>query len=335
MRKPRRISPSSLTKFEKNIEDFFFTYCSDIKIEREPQSKPASVGSSFDAFVKTQLMKDIFGYGEFGEMFETQVEPQNREFALESGKHVMDEYVASGAYGALVKLLEGAEEAPRFEFDADVKLGEVAIAGKPDCRFVHRGGAHIVLDWKVNGYCAKTGGTSPSPGYMISRDGTGWGSGSRSNGKSHRLFEPYDFLGVTVNKFFMEQVSVDWADQLSMYGWMMGEPVGTEDMVVRIEQVVAKANGEGGALNGHKPLLRFATHSCRVSSEHQFGLAARLDAMWNALQTGHIFTDLDREENDALCEKLNARAHSMLSDGTEEGDFFAKCARPKTFYKGR
>lgn len=338
MRKPSRISPSALARFEKDRESFYLTYCAEPRPEREPQSKPASVGSAFDAYVKSQLMSDIFGEPCFGELFEQQVEPQNREFALTAGRHVMENYVASGAYGNLLDLLEDAEEAPQFEFDADVRLDDqIPIAGKPDCRFVHKGGAHIVLDWKVNGYCGKgNNATSPSPGYMLCLDGQGWPEkGSRSHKQSHKLFSPAEFLGITVNKFFMEQVSIDWADQLTMYGWMMGEPVGSEEMVVCIEQVVAKPTSDVGAVGGDLPKLRFATHRCRVSQAHQFGLIARLNAMWEALQSEYIFTELDRDGSIAHQTELDARALSMVTDGTVEGDFFAKCARPTTFYKGR
>jgi hypothetical protein len=338
MRKPSRISPSALAKFEKDREAYYLSYCAEPRPEREPQSKPASVGSAFDAYVKAELMQAVFGEQthSFGELFETQVEPQNREFALEAGRNVMEGYVASGSYQTLLDLLEDAEEAPQFEFDADTKVGDIAIAGKPDCRFVHRGGAHIILDWKVNGYCAKDkNNTSPSKGYMICRDGAGWPKPTRSHNTSHKLFEPTEFLGITVNKFFMEQVSIDWADQLSMYGWMMGEPVGSEEMVVCIEQVVAKPTGKLGAVGGETPLLRFASHRCRVSQAHQFGLQTRLEAMWEALQSEYIFTDLDRQGNDTKRSELDLRAMSMVSNGTDEGDFFAKCSRPTTFYKGR
>lgn len=337
MRKPSRISPSALATFEKDRESFYLKYCAEPRPKREPQSKPASVGSAFDAYVKAQLMSDIMGECNlFGELFEQQVEPQNREFAMTAGRHVMEGYVASGAYEDLLDLLEGAAEEPQFEFDADVSLDGIPIAGKPDCRFVHRDGAHVVLDWKVNGYCGKgDNATSPSKGYMLCRDGAGWPKQSRSHGKAHGLFEPVEFMGLTVNKFFMEQVSIDWADQLTMYAWMMDEPVGSEEMVVCIEQVVAKPTSDTGALGGSPPLLRFANHRSRVSQAHQMGLITRLNSMWEALQSEYIFTELDRDGSIDRQAELDQRALSMVTDGTAEGDFFAKCARPTTFYKGR
>lgn len=333
MRKPRSISPSALAKYEKQRENYFLTYCSETRLEREPQAQPASVGSAFDAYVKSQLMSDLFGEPCFGELFEKQVEPHNRDFALKAGRHVMENYIACGAYVDLLGMLESAVEEPQFEFDADTTVNGVPIAGKPDCRFVHRGGAHVILDWKVNGYCGKSS-TSPSKGFAICRDGLGWDKPTRSHGKSHSLYEPEEFLGLIVNKFSMEDISIDWADQLSMYGWMMGEPVGSDQMVVCIEQVVAKSAGKNGLEDG-PPLLRFASHRSRVSPEYQQKLAVRIEKMWESLVNEHIFTDLDLESSMEKCNELEQRALSMLSDGTSEGDFFAKCARAPSVYRGR
>jgi hypothetical protein len=334
MRKSNRISPSALQKFEKDIESYFVTYCADTRTERDPQSKPASVGSSFDAYVKAALIEDLFDRKELNELFESQVEPQNRDFALAAGRHVMDDYVFSGAYQVLRDLLENAREEPQFEFNAQTTIDGLPIGGKPDCRFVHREGAHVILDWKVNGYCGIKGAVSPKPGYMICRDGAGWGpKGSRSNGTSHKLFELQKFLGLDVSQFFMEQVNETWASQIIMYAWMMGETVGEEKVVLRIEQVAAKPQGKG-AVAGDRPLLRFATHSARASAKYQFDLLDRLKKMWFAIQNDYIFTELSKEENDIKCQLMNDRARSMLSDGTEDGDFFAKCARPPSIYRG-
>jgi len=324
MRKSRRLSPSALAKFEKDRENYYLSYCAENRPKREPQSRPASVGSSFDAYVKSALMSDVLGIKDQDTiLFESQVEEHNRDFAYEAGAVVMDSYVQSGAYKDLLDMLEGALEEPQFEFDADTSVNGIPIAGKPDCRFIHRGGAHIILDWKVNGYCGKNA-TSPSKGFALCRDGRGWDKPSRSNGTSHKLFEPVEFMGLTVNKFFMEQVSIDWADQLAMYGWMMGEEVGSEEVVVCIDQIVAKPGDKF-------PLLRVANHRNRVSAAHQHGLLSRLTAMWNAIQNGQIF----EEDNEAKCAELDTRALSMISDGTEQGDFFAKCARNTSFYRGR
>lgn len=327
MRKPKRTSPSSIAKFEKDREDFYLTYLSEKRPPRQAQSQPASVGSAFDAYVKAQLISNVTGEQTFDELFETQVEPQNRDFAKVAGAHVMSNYVKSGAYVDLVNMLESAVEEPQFEFSADTTVEGVPIGGYPDCRFVHRDGAHVVLDWKVNGYCGK-GNTSPSKGYALCRDGYDWPKPSRSHMKCHDLYEPREFLGIEVNKLFMEDVSIDWADQLSMYGWMMGEPVGAENLVVCIDQIVAKNNGS-------RPLLRIANHRAQVSKEYQLRLVHRLKTMWKAIEDEHIFTDLTIEDSLEKCKKLDKQALSLLSDGTSDGDFYAHCARPKRYYNAR
>lgn len=331
MRSPISVSPSAFAKFEKNVEDYYFSYLCENRPEREPQAQAASAGSAFDANVKAHLIEDIFGTSfdeSFEKLFEQQVESHNRDFARPAGKHIMASYVACGAYQDLLDLMKDCKEAPKFEFDANTVIDGIPISGKPDCRFVHRHGAHVVLDWKVNGYCSEKSAVSPNKGYALCRDGSDWPKPSRSHGKSHELYKPREFLGLMINEFFMEHVSVDWADQTSMYGWMMGEPIGSENMVVCIEQVVAKPNGE-------TPLLRIANHKCQVSPAHQFGLKQRIKVMWEAIKSGHIFNNLSDEENAAKCEELDKRAVSMVSDGTEEGDFFAKCAKPAKFYNAR
>ena len=333
MRVPKRISPSALSKFEKDRDSYFLTYCAEPRPPRDEQSLPASVGSSFDAFVKGNLQHLVFGENTVEELFESQVEPHNRDFAYDAGKYVFSHYKTCGAYQDLVDLLEGADEEPQFEFDADVVIDDIHIAGKPDCRFVHRGGAHVILDWKVNGFCGKAG-SSPSKGYALCRDGYGWAKPSRSHGKSHKLYTPEEHMGIVINKYFMEEVSIDWADQLSMYAWMMGEPIGSQEMILCIDQIVAKPKTSKGLEDGY-PLLRIANHKSRVSEVYQHNLHNRLVSMWKALQVGHIFDELDYEDNVKHCNELNVRANSMVSDGSSEGDFFAMCARPQSFYKGR
>jgi len=331
MRQPTNISPSSLATFEKNKESFYLTYLCETKIEKEPQLPAAAAGSAFDAYVKAKLQKDLFNKDDvFDKLFEAQVEKQNRDFAIEAGKHILENYEYCGAYIDLLYLMEGAQEDPKFEFEAYSTICDIPISGKPDCRFIHKNGAHIILDWKVNGYCSKNP-VSPNKGYALCRDGEGWLKPSRSNHKSHGLYKPKEFMGLTINEFNMEHVSIDWADQLSMYGWMMGEEVGSEKMVVCIEQIASKPSRPPIG----PPLLRIANHKSQVSKEYQFSLRQRLITMWNAIKSGYIFTELSEQENNKKCEELNSTVFSMLSDGTAEGDFFAACARPAKFYTAR
>jgi hypothetical protein len=89
-----------------------------------------------------------------------------------------------------------------------VKSG-VPLFGKPDVFFMNAEGAHVVFDWKVNGYCSKSA-VSPAPGYKRIRDTWDWREGdlSRNSGDAHRDYIPLHHKGVEINGFcYLEQVN--------------------------------------------------------------------------------------------------------------------------------
>ena len=294
MRKPKYLSPSALGKWEKDREAFYIQYLADVRMPREPQTEPQAVGASFDAYVKSKLAKDLFGDpGELGfdTLFESQVQEQVRDFALGAGKHVFDAYVFTGAYKELLTELEGSGGEPQFEFQLTGTVGGVPLLGKPDCRYIHQSGAHVMLDWKVNGYCSKYA-ASPAKYYSMVRDGQTQ-KPSRNAGNPHKGYKPMFFKGLTIGAHFLEDANSSWADQLSIYGWMMGEEVGTEDMVARIDQIVCKP--------AEPPILRIANHKARVSTRWQHGLVKRLQNCWKTIENKWIFTDLTKEESQGRC----------------------------------
>src|SRR5688572_5632699 len=137
----RSISPSALASYEKDPEGYYLRYMADPRPPREPQAVPASAGSAFDAYVKSALIDRLTGEKCFPKLFEDQVEPQNREFAFTAGEYIFENYKACGAYDELLNLLDGAIEEPKFEFSASGVIDGIPLAGKPDCRFVHKNGA--------------------------------------------------------------------------------------------------------------------------------------------------------------------------------------------------
>ena len=196
MRIPKSLSYSSMSLYEKDKDEFFIRYLADKPAPRLPQEAPASVGASFDARVKSALHEALFGAGAdpkfaFQAIFESQVEPHNRDFALEAGRHVLECYKLTGAYDELLKLLQQSVEPPRFEFKVEGLIAGAPFLGKPDCRFVldlGQGRIPCIYDWKVRGYCSKYG-ASPSKGYAICLDGFA-GKPSRNQGKHLVLYRP-------------------------------------------------------------------------------------------------------------------------------------------------
>lgn len=329
MRKPKYLSHSSLTLWGKDKEEFYIKHLASTRAQRIKQENYMAVGAGFDAYAKSALHEALFGKGadpqfEFDAIFESQVEPHNRDFCRESGKHVFDCYVMTGAYDDLLAMLAKSKEPPRFEFSVEGVLdGRVPFLGKPDCRFIHECGVHVILDWKVKGYCSKYG-ASPSKNYRLCRDAYGPPiKPSKSHMKAHDSYEAYDHHGFEINKLYMEQGNEEYADQLCTYGWLLGEKIGDEEVVVCIDEIVAKFMPEG------KPLLRVANHRARVSAQHQMIVLNRAADCWDALTSGYIFRHMTREESDARCQQLEQKCMAIQSDGSLEEELFAKMARPQ------
>ena len=337
MRRPAYLSHSSLALFEKDPDEFYLKYLSENRPGRLPQTPPMSVGSAFDAKVKSSLHEAVFGKGadpdyEFEALFESQVEKHNRDFALKAGNYAFQAYKISGAYRDLLKLLEQSIEPPRFECTLTGEIGGAPFMGKPDCRFVLdiEGRISVVFDWKVKSFCSKYA-ASPTKGYMLCRDGYGTddGLGSRSHNTSHKLFMECDFRGLTINQGFLEDYSSEYADQCTLYGWLLGEPVGSEETVVFIDELICKPTGD--VTVGEYPLIRVANHRARVREVYQWDLVERVEHCWNAITSGHIFTEMTLEESDARCELLDQVATGLATDGSTEEDFYNQCTRQQQY----
>jgi hypothetical protein len=333
MQIPRSLSYSSLCLFEKDADEFFLRYLADHRAPRLPQEQPAAVGSAFDAYVKAQLNWHLYGRAmspqfEFPAIFESQVEPQNRDFALDAGKRVFKAYKLCGAYADLLRQLQRSVEPPRFEFKVDGLIEGVPFTGKPDCRFVldlGQGRIPCIYDWKVRGYCSKYG-ASPSKGYAVCLDGF-VGKASRSQGKEHAMYKAMDFRGLTINSGHMEFCCTEYADQLCLYAWLLGEKIGDENTVLGIEELCAKFMGDG-----NPPTLRYARHRGRVKADYQQKLAERVKTCWQAITSGHVFSSLSREDSDARCQVLEEMATGLMSNGTALDDWFNDVTRPKFFH---
>lgn len=325
MRMPKYLSPSSLKTFEKDRVEFYLKYLAEDRSERPPQTLPMSVGSAFDAYVKSHIHHRLCGnYGanneyELDVLFEAQVEPQNRDWARVAGEYTFKRYSWCGALADMMIELNKSVNQPRFEFNiegvVDSKIGNIPLLGKPDIFFMNAVGARVIWDWKVNGYCADKS-TSPTKGYTKCRDA--WDvhkeqrSASRGAGKAHKDCVLKDHLGIMINGATrMEDCNAEWADQLAIYSWLLGEPIGSENLIVGIDQIVGCGDNDP-----NPPFLRVASHRTIISADYQFTLLERLTMVWHAICSGHIFGDLTREENDKKIADLDARA-KMLSDSND------------------
>lgn len=320
MRAPKFLSPSAIETWEANREDYYLKYLADNRPPKILQNQPMSIGSAFDAYAKSYLVGRLFGSSKpefaFDALFTQQVEEHNRDWARENGLHAFESYKRSGALGVLLEELLKAKSEPRFEFAVEGTINGVPLLGKPDVYFVSDVGARVLIDWKVNGYCAAAG-AGPKAGYVNIYDG---GERTKNHGVPHKDAHLHYVGGMTVNiaKFF-EDVDDRWARQLAMYAWLLGEPVGS-DFVVAIEQLACKP------VSGSKPSIRVATHRGYVSKDFQAKLLKSAVDAWTALQNGHIFTDLSREDSDKRCKELDIY-HQAYGGDTPEDKWFEQMTR--------
>lgn len=254
-----------------------------------------------------------------------QVEPHNRDWARGEGEYIYAAYVQSGFFDLLLQQLQQSKRPPRFEFEVRGFVQGVPVLCKPDCQFVTPASVEVVHDWKVNGFCSKSA-TSPCKGYALCMDGYIAAKQSKSHGTEHGQYLAYQHKDITINTTYLEASNPSWADQLSLYGWSLGEKIGDEDVVLSIHQTVAKAVPQC------RPLLRVASYRARVAAEYQRKLVERLKRCWESITSGHIFLDMRREDSDARCAILDDTAVGLLSDGSSLDQYFNESTRDR--YRG-
>jgi PD-(D/E)XK nuclease superfamily len=332
MKKMEYLSPTSIRLFTDNITEFYLNYLSDNRPAKFPQTKPMSVGSAFDAYAKSFLHERLFGKGndprfELQAIFEAQVEEQHRDWAYEAGKHVFEEYRQSGALSDLLIELGKAVGEPKFELEVrgvidgqregvTLDIQGVIFLGKPDVFFMNGLGVHVILDWKVNGYCSHAN-ISPMQGYVGLREKK---DGHWRNKGSHKEAQIFMHNGVAINcAGHLEDFDEDWARQLAIYGWLLGEDIGS-DFIVAIDQVVCKPNGE-------RPSLRFAQHRTKIRKDYQWKLYAEAQHIWEVVHSDHIFRDLSKEESIKKCIHLDGMKEALEGDGSDNDKWFSKITR--------
>ena len=298
MREIKYLSPSSIACFYSDVDEFYMRYLCENRPPRPKQTRPMSIGSAFDAFVKSHLYQCLVGKSpEYDKqtLFEEQVEEHNRDWAWDQGQIAFDKYKESGALADLLLDLSEAQSEPRFETTVKGTVAHndqtVDLLGKPDVYFTNKEGHPVILDWKVNGWCSNWN-TSPKKGYIRIR-------GSQTKGP-HKDAIIMVTNGVRINVFHnLEDVDETWARQLAIYGWLLGEDVG-EQFIVGIDQLV-----------GNPDKLRIAEHRTRISKKYQEGVFLNAISVKNVVESKHIFQDVELDQSIERCISLDARAKAF------------------------
>jgi hypothetical protein len=328
MRKIEYLSPSSIGVFNHDPREFYLRYLSDDRPERMPQTQPMSIGSAFDAFVKSHLHISLFGVDNdpkyaLDALFEAQVEEQHRDWARQHGAYVFDQYRQTGALADLMLELKKAQS-PRFEFEVrgavhgyregvQAKIANVTFLGKPDVSFVSAEGRLIILDFKVNGYCSQTT-SSPMGGYVRMR------AAGKTNFGQHKDCKPMMIDGMLINTDrYLEDYNKTWAAQLAIYGWLCGNPVG-KTAIVAIDQISCSP---GGVL----PSIRVAEHRIQIGASFQQKLFDRACEIWEIVHSDHFFRNMSKAESQACCQALDGHAAALRGSGSVDDDWFAQVTR--------
>lgn len=256
------ISPTSLSLFEMDKEEFYLKYVAKNRPPRDPQTEPMAVGSGFDAYVKAYLQETLKIPGpSFEEIFESQVEVQNRDFANEHGKYCFEHYKNCGALGRLIAECNKAHDV-RLEGKVLKEVDGIPLLGIPDFAYTTPEGVDVVHDWKVNGYCSKSN-TSPKKGYC-------WCMGTE-----HKQCELMPRYSLEVNGLLsLDEINDKWAKQLTIYGWVLGYS-GT--FIGSIDQIVNKGGPHG--------TLRTAQFRHEIDESEE--LMELIREAWDYAQTAH------------------------------------------------
>ena len=272
MKTPRSLSYSSMTLWEKNPEEFYLRYLAEHPAPRLPQEPPMAVGSRFRRLRQGRPATTIlFGTAvdpqfAFEAIFESQVEPQCRDFALTAGQARLRRLQAVRRLRRTARAAEAVRRAAPLRVQGRWhhcrRCRSPASRTAASCSTSASDCIHCILDWKVRGYCSSMP-PARRKGYMLCRDGYQSDKPSKSHGTQHTNYLAYNHRGLTINAGYMEYCNDEYADQLCLYGWLLGEKPGDENVVGMIEEIVAKPADARAAAPGRQP-----------SRPHQGGLPA-------------------------------------------------------------
>jgi hypothetical protein len=285
MRKPAYLSPTSFALWERDPEEYYKRYLSDRRFPKDPQTMPMAVGSAFDFKVKNYLIQNLGSkMGGSQPKFELQIEPHNMPEADRYGDSVFEFYQKSGSLAALMlEVISGA----KFEFAITGNVSfngtEVPLNGRPDACFYSQGD-FVILDWKVNGWMVPRN-TSPKPGYVACY-GVGGSLGH------HKNATPISQNGLIIN---LCEEPEEWATQLSVYSWLLGNPVG-KPFIGAIDQICGPA-GAGARCAKHRFLIR---------EDYQLQLFERMSGAWARISGQQpLFEEMTEEQIAARCSALD------------------------------
>ena len=286
MRLLEYISPSRLSLFRKDPKLFYRKYQADIKMENDPPTDAMMVGTCFDVFIKQWLIAE----GVVEEAGDLTL--PNNDWCVGQGRRICESYLRGGN-GNVLKEMCGygavTAEVVANEY-VEYKGTGVPLFGKPDLTV--QGGETIVLDWKVNGG-ASVKRPSPVAGYT-------WRS---KGGVSHKAAK-LEGCGIPgIPAVSVADWGAPWIEQVCIYGWLLGVPVG-EPFIGAIDQLCCSKEA------GLEEVVR---HRGMIGEAFQLSLWNELCDMWSVCMTGEYLAPDVRELLDTPAPDDSAFRSMLLS----------------------
>ena len=258
--RPEYISPTAFKVWKTCAFKYYLKYLTGKKYTFQ-QTPAMAMGSLFDAVIKSRLAAELQWYNKdttlsLGALLKNV--DSSMMHLLPEARRLVDYYIASGAYKALLdEVISGIE----YDELKHVKANKYHIAfpiyGKPDLKIGH----NIITDFKVNGYGSKSG-QSPKQGYKRAFD---------KNGEQG----PHEKYGIT-----MPEIDIDWATQLTIYNWLEQDQELldlSKDIPVAIEQIAIRGT-----------TTKIASFRAIVPVAFQTNLYNELKTMWESILDGKI-----------------------------------------------
>jgi hypothetical protein len=243
------------------------------------------LGSVFDGYVKMYLSRKLFGEAQDWRKYNN--EERDGEVAPDevrkAAAFVFSEYIKAGSFNHLLKEMEHSVTPPKFEFELHNDIEGVPLKGYPDLYFTTKDGTLVVYDWKVNGYYGDTT-TSPVKGF------------TNHKGTHHKSANLTYKSGIQINTNPISKQ--EWMNQLTIYAWLLGVPVGDENHIIGIDQLVC-----------NPPTIRTARHRSFATEPYQRQLHNSLMATW-------------REVNDATWRSGMEEQYGDIADAYDGSDLW-------------
>ncbi len=264
------ISPSSYKKSITSPNEFYLQRLCHDRLEYDPQSMPAAVGTAFDLKIKKHLINQYSTMSEKARYMPellAGIAEEHKDKALQSGTEICRSYVNWG----LVK----AERWADVELQDTFNYGGIPILVKLDASVWHED-YEIPFDWKVSGYCSQA---SPAKGFYqkivkgIPKP-------------AHKLYRP---------KMQMSEINADWAIQTCMYGWALGrsKDLDFKPFPARLHQLAFTKTGN----------MTVAKYEGWFSVEYQRDLFNGIKKLWNEINDGSYVKRL-------ICDKYKVNVWS-------------------------